>query len=255
MAQDLDVRHFFRRSPPDLLRRYFERRGVLTHVDWDSHRLRSIELLMEAWLALDADTRGRMIEDFSNIKLLATPAGKVQIIDEAPFHGKQREISAKLAELDDYYDCAFWVFLEQPACWNGALFYAAADSKPKRYWRKRINIPRLGRRPTPDDGTALAVAITELFRKMEGRGDHCVVHQYRRGIEGEKEYYFAYPQDHRQTALEYDEGQMTKRPYKPAFEIIFIHEDQQQTLTIWHQGKRERVKDLQVMPIPSIQAV
>jgi hypothetical protein len=246
MAQDLDVRQFFRRSPPDLLRRYFERKEVSIQIDWASIRPRNIEPLMEAWQALDADTRGHMVEDFSNIRLLATPIGKVQIIDEALYHGKQEEVAANLAELDDYYDCAFWVFLEQPACWNGAVFYAAADSKPKRYWRKRINMPRLGRPPTSAEGSALGTAIAELFRKTEGRGDPCEVHQYRRGAQGEKEYYFAYPQDHRQTTLEYHEGQMTKRPYNPAFEIIFIHEDEQQTLTTWYQGKKERVNDLQV---------
>ena len=96
-----------------------------------------------------------MVEDFSNIKLLATPVGKVQIIDEAVFHGKQQEVSAKLARADDFYECAFWTFFEQPDCWNGAVFFAAADGKPKRYWRKRINMPRLGRSSTAADGKAL----------------------------------------------------------------------------------------------------
>jgi hypothetical protein len=82
-----------------------------------------------------------------------------------------------------------------------------------------------------------------VFREKEGRGDHCTVEQYRRG---EREYYFAYPQDHRQTAIEYAKGAMTKRPHRPAFEIIFIHDDSQQTLSIWHRGKKERIVDLQV---------
>ena len=190
---------------------------------------------------------GCMTEDFSNIKLLATPVGKVQIIDEASFHGKQQEVSAKLAELTDFYDCAFWTFFEQPDCWNGAVSFAAADGKSKRYWRKRINMPRLDRRPTPADGRALGSGIVTLFRQQEGRGDYCTVHQYRRGAHGEKEYYFAYPQDHRQMAIEYNKGEMTRRPHKPAFEVIFIHDDEQRTLSIWHQGKKERVNDLQVV--------
>ena len=47
-------------------------------------------------------------------------------------------------------------------------------------------------------------------------------------------------------AIEYNKGEMTKRPHRPAFEIIFIHDDEQQTLSIWHQGKKERINDLQV---------
>lgn len=143
---------------------------------------------------------------------------------------------AKLSELEDFYACAFWVFLNRHECWDGAIFYAAADSKPKRYWRKRINLPRLGRRPINADGQALSEAVAKLFREKEGRGAHCVVHQYRRGLLGEREYYFAYPQDHRQTAIKYEKGEMTRRPHNPAFEIIFIHNDEERTLSIWHEG-------------------
>lgn len=246
MAQDLNIRHFFRRSPRDWLRRYFEQEGVLTDIDWPSIRPRNIEPLIQAWLALDEDLRGRMVDDFSEINLLATPAGKVQIIDEAVFHGKQQEISAKLAELRGFYECAFWAFFEQPDCWKGAVFFAEADGKPRRQWRKRINMPRLRRTSTAADGKALGAAIVALFQQKEGRGDHCVVEQYCRGARGEKEYFFAYPQDHRQMAVEYDRGEMTRRPHRPAFEIIFILDDEQRTLSIWHQGKKERIVDLQV---------
>jgi hypothetical protein len=92
----------------------------------------------------------------------------------------------------------------------------------------------------------LAAAVIELFRRTEGRGDNCVVEQYRRGVAGEKEYYFAYPQDHRQVVIEYNNGSMTLRPHRPAFEIIFIHDDRERTLSIWHQGSRERTADLQL---------
>jgi hypothetical protein len=243
MANVLDIRQFFRRSPREWLRRYFEWRGVLAGFDWTSLRPRDLEPLMTAWLALDSTQRDEMMADFANIAMLATPAGKMQIIDEAPFHGVEEIVIAKLAELEDIYACVYWLFLEQTECWNGAVFYAAADGKPKRYWRKRINMPGLGRLASHDDGRALAAAITGILRRREARGDLCVVHQYRRGG---REYYFAYPLDHRQTAIEYDAGEMTKRPYNPAFEIIFIHDDAQRTLSIWHDGKKERVQDLQL---------
>ncbi len=140
--------------------------------------------------------------------------------------------------------CAFWTYFERPDLWNGAIFFSAADLKPKRYWRKRLNIPKLGRETNNDDGKELGSEVSTVFMRREGRGAHCRVHQYRRRG---KEYYFAYPQDHRGTSNEYDEeGQWTIRPYNPAFEIIFIHENEQQTLSIWHQGKKERVNDLQV---------
>ena len=39
---------------------------------------------------------------------------------------------------------------------------------------------------------------------------------------------------------------MTNRPHRPAFEIIFIHDDIQRTLSIWHQGRTDRVQGLQM---------
>ncbi len=245
MAQDLDIPQFFRRAPKEWLQRYFEAQGVLRDFDWDTVTVRNVDNLMKAFLQLDEGLRGQIVEDFAHVRLLATPAGKVQIIDEAPFHGVQDEVARQLADLDDIFACAFYVLLEHRECWDGAVFYAAADGKPKRYWRKRINIPRLGRLPTDEDGRALGAAVTEVFRNKEGRGDYCFVRQLRRGETGEREYYFAYPQDHKQNTIQYHEGNMTKRPYNPAFEIIFVHNDAEQTLTIWHQGQRERVKDLQ----------
>ena len=246
MAHDLDIRHFFQRAPKFWLQRYFDHVGAFGGVAWDSITARNVEPLMQAWLGLDPDLQGQFVEDFSNVKLLATPVGKVQIIDEARHYGKDSEVAAKLADLHDFYECAFWVLLEEPAYWNGAIFYAVADGKSKRYWRRRINLPSLGRDPTPADGAALGQAIADLFRRKEGRGGNCVVHQYRRGTNGDHQYYFAYPQDHRRTAIEYQQGQITKRPYAPAFEIVFVHEDERRTLNIWHHGKKERVTDLQV---------
>jgi hypothetical protein len=226
------------------LRRYFEHHGALGEFDWGSLKVRNINPLHVAWLGLDEEMRLRMIDDFRNFALLGTPAGKLAIIDEAAFHPGAEGVAAKLSELEDFYACAFWAYFERTNLWNGAVFFAAADGKPRRYWRKRINLPRLGRKPTDADAKALGIAIGRLFTELEGRGGHCEVHPYRRG---EREYFFAYPQDHRQTSHEYDEkGLWTKRPYNPAFEIIFVHDDGQQTLNTWHRGVADRVKDLQV---------
>ena len=37
-------------------------------------------------------------------------------------------------------------------------------------------------------------------------------------------------------------GQMTNRPHRPAFEIIFIHDDSQRTLSIWHRRPEGRIR-------------
>jgi hypothetical protein len=243
MALDLDIRSFFRKAPREWLKRYFAHHGALTDFDSTSTGRTRIDLLHQAWQNLDEDMRLRMTEDFRNITLLASPAGKLAIIDEAAQHGETEAFAQQLAELEDFHACAFWTYFERPKYWDGAVFFAAADTKPKRYWRKRINMPDFGRRVADPDAAALGETLGRLFMQREGRGPCCTVHPYHRG---ERDCYFAYPQDHRQTSIEYMEGQMTKRPYNPAFEIIFVHNDRDRTLTIWHQGPAERVRDLQV---------
>ena len=129
MAQDLDIPQFFKRAPKEWLRRYFAAHGALVDFDWPTVGVRKVDGLLEAFQTLHGDVRGQMVEDFENIKLLATPIGKVQIIDEAGYHQVGAEVAEKLANFSDVYECAFYVLLEQKECWDGALSYAVADAK------------------------------------------------------------------------------------------------------------------------------
>lgn len=246
MSHDVDIRQFFRRAPREWLKRYFDKLDVLGGFDWDTISVRKIEPLFDAWNALDEAIKVRMGEDFNNLHLLGSPVGKAAIIDEAQFHPvpDPNTVAPTLAKLPDPLSCAFWTYFERPDLWNGAILFSVADLKQKRYWKKRRHLPVLGREPTREDAHALAAAVSELFMQREARGAHCIVYPYRRRT---KEYYFAYPQDHRSTSHEYDEtGQWTKRPYNPAFEVIFIHDDAERSLSIWHHAPIDRIKDLQV---------
>ena len=249
MANDFDIRQFFRRAPRDWLKRYFEKFGALKGFEWETLGVRNVEPLYEAWEELDESMKLQMGEDFANLYILGSSIGKAAIIDEAAFQGKlDRDgpdiVAAELANLPDPLSCAFWTYFEREDLWDGAVFFSVADLKPKRNWRKRRNLPKLGREPQKADADALATAVSDVYMRNEARGAHCVVHAYRRR---NREYYFAYPQDHPSTSNEYDEvGRWTKRPYNPAFEIIFVHDDSERSLTIWHTGKGERTKDLQL---------
>ncbi len=244
MAYDLDVRQFLRRAPRSWLKRYFDRFEVLEDFDWESLGTRNIEPLFDAWNQLDEPLKLQMGQDFSNLQLIGSAGGKTVIIDEAQYHPEPESVAPALVALPDPLSCAFWAYFERPKLWNGAIFFSAADLKSKKYWRKRLNMPKLGREPKREDADAHGVAVSEVFMTKEARGAHCQGYPYRRR---DKEYYFAYPQDHRSNSNEYDEeGNWTQRPYNPAFEIIFVHDDADQTLSIWHQGGKDRIKDLQV---------
>ena len=133
MVKPIDIRHFFRRASHDWLRRYFDRKGLLADFDWSGTTKRNIDPLVRRWSGLENDVRSQTLKDFQSIQVLATPAGKVHFIDEAPYHGVSEEVADKMLELGDFYACAFWVLLEHPECWDGALRYAIADGKSKRY--------------------------------------------------------------------------------------------------------------------------
>ena len=122
-----------------------------------------------------------MLDEFVQIASLATASGKVQIVDEATFWGKQQLVAAQLEKLTGFYECAYWTFFEHPDCWKGAVRFAESDGKARRSWRKRAGMPRLAERQRQLMGVRWPKSITQLFRQREGRGEHCEVEQFRRG--------------------------------------------------------------------------
>ncbi len=250
---DFDVRKFFRRAPNEVLQRYFTKHDLLCEFDWSEISPHKIDPLYDAWFALDGDARIRTGQDFLNLDTIGRAGGKTVIIDEAQFYEDPEAVVEALAELPSPLACAFWVYFEREDLWKGALFFAIADLKPRKRWRKRRNLPKLGRKPLREDADALARAVSDFFMKREARGAHCKVYPYRRGAQ---EYYFVYPQDHRSESNEFDDaGMWIQRPYNPAFEIIFVHDDEEQTLRIWHDGSMDRVKDLQVAFVKAVLGV
>lgn len=247
MATGFDIRHFFIRAPRSWLERYFAAANLLLDFDWKGLPKRKIDALLGRWSELDDTTRQLAVDDFRNIRRLATPACKMQIIDEAAHFDRESEVAAKLLELGDFYACAFWLLLDEPELWNGALRYAQADGKSKTYWRKRINMPKFGKKPTKAERYRLSTALSHYFTSHQSRGVNCVVHSYTRGSDARREYYFAYPEDHRHTPLIYEEGELVAQPHNPVFDVIFVHDDEAQTLNIWHDGNKEQIKDLQVI--------
>ena len=244
MPATLDIMRFFRKAPKAWLQKYFARHKLLLDFDWPLLKTRNIGPLYAAWLELEPEFRQRAAADFRDIASLGDAVGKLAIIDEAVFHPGAANIATTFEGLEDFLACAFYTLLEHPKLWNGALSFADADNKNGRYWRTRNNMPRLGRKPTYDDAKNLGVALSALLTRTEGRGIFCEVQPYRRR---DLEYFFAYPQDHRQTSLVYDKaGNWKKRPHNPSFEIIFVLNDRERTLKSWHQGGGGRVKDLQV---------
>ena len=101
-AHDFNIRHYFRRAPRLYLRRHFEECGAPLNLDWSQVRPRNVQPLVDAFESLAEDIQARMQDEFVEITTLATPAGKVQILDEATFHGKQQRVAAEFENLNGY---------------------------------------------------------------------------------------------------------------------------------------------------------
>jgi len=247
MARHYSTRDFFRQMPKGLLDRYFAAQKVLAELDFTTMKEGDPQTLFDAWQAVPEDGRRRMEADFGEIAELSDPAGLVAILDEAKFHlqgqpEKLADLRDALSALPDHHSRAMVTFLDHPEVWRGALYFHHADKLP--WWRKRKNLPQ---RPAAVDKASLALLAEKIkahFRATDGRGRNCVVEPYRRG---ERDYFFAFPEDHAQRHVEWSEDRFELRAHNPAFEIVYVYCQAEGTLELNARGLGQSVQALQVI--------
>lgn len=247
MARHYSTKDFFRRVPKELLGRYFAAQQRLAELDFAAMKEGEPQGLFDAWQELDEGHRRRMEADFREIDELSDPAGLVAILDEARYHlqGQPAALAAlreALAALPDHHARAMVTFLDHPEMWRGALYFHHADKLS--WWRKRKNLPQ---RPAAVDRPSLELLAEKIkahFRATDGRGRNCVVEPYRRG---ERDYFFAFPEDHAQRHVEWTEGRFELRPHNPAFEIVYVYCQAEGTLDLNARGLGQSVEALQTM--------
>jgi hypothetical protein len=243
MARQYSTRSFLRHAPNSLLRRYLRRRRITKDLDWGSLRETQIDIIFEAIQSAPEGRRARIESDFRDIEEMATEGGIKTIIDEArdPVHGL--DLTEELGAMESHYERAFWTMLNHPRIFDIASMFNRADNLPGRSWRKRKDLPRV--KPATDEEAVarLEETLSSYYRQKEGRGHACQVEHYRRG---ERLYWFAYPQDYADSSVEYDEqGRFERRTRHPAFEVIFVHAPQEQSLDLYAKGDKKTVADLQ----------
>jgi hypothetical protein len=231
---------FLRQAPNGLLARYFDGQGVLAEVNIATLDDTAIDPVYDAWSDLPAEVRTQVDADFRDIEALANEAGTRTLLEEARFHDE--DLEPLFAEMDGFYDRAFWAFLERREVFDVALRFRDADNLPARYWRKRKGVPQVP--PSVDEAniSKFEQAISFYFREREGRGHSCKIDVYRRG---DREYFFVYLADYGRTSIEWEASGLARRPHRPAFEIIFVYAQNAGTLDIFLEGPKKKVQDLQ----------
>ena len=252
MSRHYSTTAFFRQAQNALLERYFRARGLFSDLDFRAMKETKPGELLAEWQALPEDRRASIEAEFLEIFELSSEKGTRAILDEAFWHlreeaAEQDKFAEKLAALGSHTERAMVTFLDHPEYWNGATRFHHADMLP--YWRKRKNLPR---QPAAVDEASLhmlADLIQRYFHLSEGRGRHCVVEPLRRG---DRDYFFAYPEDYSQESIEWVGGDFERRPHTPAFEVIYVYSQSEGTLDLNFRGDRKAVEPLQGMFVSAI---
>jgi len=242
MARQYSPKNFLRQAPNALLARYFQEKHVLAEVDFTALSETNIGPIYEAWDNLPSETRRSMENDFRNIDDLACGTGIKALIDAAQEEGE--DLEPIFAEMDGFYDKAFWSFFEKESFFELSLLFVKADNLPTRYWRRRKELPKVPALKDEASLRELGEAFSYYFRTTEGRGHACAIDYYQRNG---RDYFFAYPEDYARTSIEWNQGALERRAHKPAFEVIAVYSQGQGTLDIFFHGTIKTVRDLQVI--------
>lgn len=231
-------RYLFRQIPKALLQEYFTGRNLLSTFDWAAHEEQDVEPLHDEWLKIDAKERAVIEGQFRRVVDLATPAGVRVILEESGNRHHNVDLKPELDALNSLYQKAFWTMVKQPTIFHVASLIQHAEQLNGRCWNRRVDMPK----QKPDDSvaacTALAEELKKYFWKSQGRGDVCTVERYMRG--DHEYYFFAYPSDYADTSIEYtDDGQFARRPHKPAFEVVYVFNDEDGVLELFARGDKK----------------
>ena len=250
MARHYSTRDFFRQMPNALLARYFQARGLFGELDFAAMKEAQPDELFAAWLQLPGSKRNVMDTEFRVIFELSCEKGFAAIRDEADWQYivQQKDPAAytafvkKLAAMSNHFERAMVTFLDHDTFWKGASLFYHADTLP--YWRKRKNLPRVAAAVDAASLQQLEGLIRTYFHQTDGRGNNCAVEPFRRG---ELDYFFAYPEDYSQQAIEWVDGKFGRQPHNPAFEVIYVYSRKDGSLDLNFRGSYKAIEPLQGM--------
>lgn len=243
MATQYSNRQFFRKTPNQHLARFFAAKAIPLEVDIVELNETAVDVLQGALNALPDSQKAEIEAIFQDVNALACEGGIAALIDEASFHNDETFVEA-IAAIEGFHAKAMWAYLEKYSYWHGANRFLHADNVSPSFWKKRSDLPKTPPHVEDDDINALAGAISDFFYLKEGRGKNCKVEPYRRN---NKEYFFAFPEDFAQTAVEWEGDSLKNKAHHPAFEIIFVYTEAEGSLDIYAPKNTKAIPQLQLM--------
>jgi len=239
MSRQYSPKTFLRQTPNPVLRRYFRSKGIDPEVDWDALTPRKIDALFDAIEALPDTQRDAVERDFRRIFDLATPRGRLLLIEQGTELGLG--LDERLADMENHYEAAMVAFLDHRDVFE--IVSCVHEMDRLGHWRKRRVGERLHATTEPERIEAFEAALRGIYRK-QGRGRCCHVDRYQRR-DPLRFCYFAYPEDFPTSDVEYDERRNFRRvTRRPVMENAFVYDPESGTLDISATGPREHKEAL-----------
>lgn len=242
MTRHFQIKKFFREAPNNKLSCYFHEKNLLSDVDFEQLNETDIEPVFKEYISLPMDKRIEIEGDFKDLFTMSYEGGYKTILEVGKIYGE--DLEPIISELDGFYDVAFWSFFERREIFDKALQFCNLNDLPKRYWKKRPDLPEVEAETNQKYIKDLENAVIDFFRSNEGRGHNCKIDHHKLG---DKDYFFAYPEDYTRLFIEWENDKFEQVRHKLAFEIIFVYSENERTLDIYYEGSYEVVRDLQVI--------
>lgn len=218
MTRHFSIPTMLRMTPRSLLARFFDQLGVvLPAVNWQQFRCRDIPAALTAIRSLpDADQH--LIERaLGDVFSLAWNRGLDSLSEAAELSGESWCVAKPVA---DPYEEAMRAYLDAAAVFEKAVLLRQVDSLSR--WRRFKGLPKQRPSRAAEALEKLRIALCELLRTEQGRGERCTVEHSSRTSGAD--YFFAYPDDFVQTLPAHDDdGYLVSRSVQPTFEIVFAY--------------------------------
>lgn len=241
MTIEYNPKKFLLLVPTAQLRAYFDKRHVLSDLNWDSIVENERESIYVAWQALQPEQKDAIGVDFQNVAALAMRQGVQTIIEEGRYHGV--DLAPELAKLASHTEKAFHILLNHPRVFRVASQFNHADNL-KRYWHRRHDLPAKEPNLSPEARTALKDAVGEYYVANQGRGEFSDLDLYLRF--GCIHYFMVYLADYPNTFVGYNEdGKIDRHPQTPAFDVVFKYDQSRGHLELYAEGPRQLRRDLE----------
>jgi hypothetical protein len=214
------VASFIRNTPAGTLKGYFERTAVeLPAVDWAATEPAIVRDILSAFEKLAKPDRERVENDLDSVAAIADEPGQVALYSVT-------QARAQLDVLLNANDRALWMFLNESDAFRHAEEVRFTDERRHgRMWdgfvcASGLNVHR--------DGTALDAFKRGARECFETENVHTDIFDRHRtafdGMDFEIVQITVYSEGPRDDFLEFDDGELVRRPRRPVFEASLTYE-------------------------------